>query len=119
LERVAKKDEAVPDPLFKRWYLYKIKRIYTDKSGNPHPDFKSRSDVVNDRELFMEFRENGDILTNEGNGTYYRTGKQISDIILNNEGSYQYAFQGDMLILSDVVEGITYTEKTTFSMKAL
>lgn len=113
-----KKEEAIIDPLHKRWYPHKIERIYTDKAGNPHPEFQSTSSVVDDKELFLEFTDQGKMLTYEGNGTYTANGNTLSFNLPSGSGEYQYTFQGDMLILSYRVEGITYIEKSIFTMKA-
>ena len=51
-----KKDrETNQDPLYKRWFVYKIEKHYTDKSGNPNRNFKPWSNIIDDREVFLEF----------------------------------------------------------------
>lgn len=112
-----KKDDLVQDPLHKKWYLHKIERIYTDKVGNPHPDFSSWSDVANDRERFIEFTSDGQMLTYEGNGSYTKSSSTITYKLPNVQDAYDYSFQGEMLILSYQKEGITYNEKAIFTMK--
>ncbi|WP_162796259.1 lipoprotein [Pedobacter namyangjuensis] len=112
-----KKDGPQSDPLHQRWYLYKIERQYTDKLGNPHPDFKPRSEVVEDRQMFFEFTSQGAFLTYEGNGSYRLDRDRILFELPHVSGEYNYRLSSDELILSSKVEGNTYNESSTFTMK--
>lgn len=114
-----KKEGNLPDPLHKRWFLHKIERQYTDKSGNPHPNLKPQSNTVDNREMFFEFTAEGKFLTYEGNGTYQRTGDRITFQLPQTTGEYGYQLQQDELILTSRVEGITYNENGRFTLKPL
>jgi len=112
-----KNDDIVKDPLHKKWFLHKIERNYTDKDGNPHTGFESWSQVVDDREMYFEFTNQGQMFTHEGNGTYTKTQTEISYSLPAVTGSFNYSFQGDMLVLTTIEEGVTYTQRATFWMK--
>lgn len=112
-----KEGEANKDPLYKRWFVYKIEKHYTDKSGNADRNFKSWSNIIDDREMFFEFRRQGQFLTYQGMGSYTRTGPTITYTIAEDAGHYQYQLRENCLVLSFVVEKTSYNEHVTLEMR--
>ncbi|RZJ75833.1 MAG: hypothetical protein EOO45_04335 [Flavobacterium sp.] len=112
-----KEDQANNDPLYKRWFVYKIEKHYTDKSGNPDRNFKAWSNIIDDRQMFFEFKQQGRFSTYQGTGSYQRYNQTISYTLAENAGEYQYRLQGNLLLLSFVIENTGYNELVSFEMR--